>query len=78
MGGTVEIDTDVRGRIARLAERRGTTPAAIVTAAIEREERAERSAAIEAAFDRLEADSEAWRCLRAEQIERESTLADGL
>jgi len=78
MQTTVKIDARLRDRIARLAEKRDVSMGAVIAVAIEREERAERFAAIDAAFERLEADPEEWRSYRAERAEWESTLADGL
>jgi predicted transcriptional regulator len=77
MQTTVKIDTKLRDRIARLAEQREVSMGAVIAAAIEREERAERFAAIDAAYTRLEADPDEWSSYRAEQTEWEATLADG-
>ncbi|WP_406283330.1 hypothetical protein [Embleya sp. NBC_00896] len=78
MQTTVKIDAKLRDRIARLAEQQHVSMGAVIAAAIEREERAQRFAAIDAAYARLEADSDEWRSYRSEQSEWEATLADGL
>lgn len=79
MQTTVKIDADLRDRIAHLAEKRHVSMGTVIAQAIEREERAERFAAIDAAYTRLETeDPGEWASYLSERAEWEGTLADGL
>jgi predicted transcriptional regulator len=78
MHATVNIDRRLWDRIMALAEARGTTPDAVIEAAIAREEREARFAAIDEAFARLEQAPEEWADHLAERAEWEATLGDGL
>jgi hypothetical protein len=62
---TIKVPTELRDRIRASARSRGTTAAGLLTELLDEHERAERFAAVKAAYVRLSPDDDYWAETRA-------------